>query len=200
MSEEKVDVKLDVIVKEEKILRQRSHDVRREEIVEQNLFERLKRVLETTTGIGIAAIQIGIPLRYAVMRKPDGKGGVEYFELVNPKIIDRDVLPQPFRGEGCLSFPGKSLTTMRHHMIKVEHGYPEDRKVEEHDKTLGAIAIQHEIDHMDGILFMDRNASTTKLLSKRKIGRNDPCPCGSGKKYKKCCLIKSQTAKVMEKK
>jgi uncharacterized protein YecA (UPF0149 family) len=44
--------------------------------------------------------------------------------------------------------------------------------------------IQHEIDHMDGILIID------KEYKSNNVGRNDPCPCGSGKKYKKCCISK----------
>jgi len=55
---------------------------------------------------------------------------------------------------------------------------------------LEAICVQHEIDHLNGITIHDRENKSKPIISEKKIGRNDPCPCGSGKKYKKCCLKK----------
>ena len=54
-------------------------------------------------------------------------------------------------------------------------------------RLLESICVQHEIDHLNGITIHDRKRETTVKVEK-KVGRNDPCSCGSGKKYKKCCL------------
>ena len=56
-------------------------------------------------------------------------------------------------------------------------------------RTLEAVCVQHEIDHLNGIVCMDRKVNIT-IVADKKIGRNEPCPCESGKKYKKCCLRK----------
>ena len=62
---------------------------------------------------------------------------------------------------------------------------PEDEN--DMDGLLECICVQHEIDHLNGVVCMDRKVNTT-IVKDAKVGRNEPCPCGSGKKYKKCCL------------
>ena len=57
---------------------------------------------------------------------------------------------------------------------------------------LESVCVQHEIDHLNGVVCMDRKVNTT-IVKDKKIGRNEPCPCGSGKKYKKCCINKELT-------
>ena len=56
-------------------------------------------------------------------------------------------------------------------------------------RTLEAVCVQHEIDHLNGVVCMDRKIDTT-YRAEKKPGRNEPCYCGSGKKYKKCCIGK----------
>ena len=56
-------------------------------------------------------------------------------------------------------------------------------------RTLESVCVQHEIDHLNGVVCMDRKVNTT-IVKDKKVGRNEPCPCGSGKKYKKCCIGK----------
>ena len=67
--------------------------------------------------------------------------------------------------------------------------WEESKKEDQELRTLEAVCVQHEIDHLNGIVCMDRKVNTTIVVDK-KIGRNEPCPCESGKKYKKCCLRK----------
>ena len=55
-------------------------------------------------------------------------------------------------------------------------------------RILESVCIQHEIDHLNGMTIHHRKVDTT-IRAEKKIGRNAPCPCGSGKKYKRCCLI-----------
>jgi len=54
---------------------------------------------------------------------------------------------------------------------------------------LESVCVQHEIDHLNGVVCMDRKIDTT-YRAEKKPGRNEPCYCGSGKKYKKCCIGK----------
>ena len=155
---------------------------------------------ERKDGIGLAANQVGIDASVAVVnvREP--------IILINPTIVKQwDEVPYY---EGCLSYKGKGINTKRYKNIIItteqEEGElyfsgaenPSDGKgswekkssdkQDEELRTLEAVCIQHEIDHLNGMTIHDRQIITT-VVNDDKIGRNDPCHCGSGKKYKKCC-------------
>ena len=134
-------------------------------------------------AIGMSANQIGLPYRVAVIQV---KG--DPIILINPVIIEKTNQIKPTK-EGCLSYPGQELRVPRYGRIvvesklgRIESGGNSDTW-EEHLET---IAIQHEIDHLNGITIMD--SGLKPVISDLKTGRNAPCPCGSGKKHKKCCL------------
>ena len=151
-------------------------------------------------GIGLAANQVGIDAQVAVVnvREP--------LVLINPKIIEKHN-EIPFY-EGCLSYPGKGVHTKRYRDVVIQTAQEESgwyfsgaesptdgkgswekeqgKKQDAELRTLESVCVQHEIDHLNGIVCMDRGVDTTVRVEK-KIGRNEPCHCGSGKKYKKCC-------------
>ena len=154
-------------------------------------------------GIGLAANQVGIDASVAVVnvREP--------IVLINPEIVSRET-EIPYY-EGCLSFPGKGCHTKRYETIEVKSdnvdgtmvfsgvdtgeeakGTWEDgqQKQNRELRTLEAVCVQHEIDHLNGMRILDRAQELTIRRTERKIGRNEKCPCGSGKKYKKCCIGK----------
>ena len=166
--------------------------------IAKNLFNVLN---ERKDGIGLAANQVGIDASVAVVnvREP--------IILINPKIIEVwDKIPYY---EGCLSYPKKGVQTERYKniIIKTEQdesnwyfsgeenpsdgkGSWEDSQRKKEDaelRLLETVCVQHEIDHLNGIVCMDRQMVTT-IVNKNKINRNDPCHCGSGRKYKKCCM------------
>ncbi len=168
--------------------------------IAQVLFETLN---ERQDGIGLAANQVGIDAAVAVVnvREP--------IILINPKIIEvHNEIPYY---EGCLSFQGKAVNTKRYRDIIIETAQIESKlyfsgapnptdgkgsweddtknKNNEEVRLLESVCVQHEIDHLNGITLMDRQMITT-ITNETKIGRNDPCYCGSGKKYKKCCMNK----------
>ena len=169
------------------------------ETIATKLFQILN---ERGDGIGLAANQVGIDAQVAVVnvREP--------IVLINPKIVSRET-EIPFY-EGCLSYPGKGVNTKRYETVEVKSdtvegtmifsgvdtgesgkGSWEDSEVKEdrHVRTLEAVCVQHEIDHLNGIRCLDRVVDTTIRVEK-KPGRNEPCPCQSGKKFKKCCINK----------
>jgi peptide deformylase len=156
---------------------------------------------ERKDGIGLAANQVGIDASVAVVnvRNP--------IILINPEIVKQwDEVPYY---EGCLSFKGKGINTKRYKNIVItteqEEGElyfsgaenPSDgkgsweredsNKQEQELRLLEVICVQHEIDHLNGMTIHDRQMITT-IVNELKIGRNDPCSCGSEKKYKKCCM------------
>jgi peptide deformylase len=163
--------------------------------------ELLEILAERKDGIGLAANQVGIDASVAVVnvREP--------IVLINPEIVSRET-EIPFY-EGCLSFPGKGCHTKRYETVEVKSdnvdgtmifsgvdtgeeakGTWEDgqQKQNKELRTLESVCVQHEIDHLNGMRILDRAQELTIRRTERKIGRNEKCPCGSGKKYKKCCI------------
>ena len=154
-------------------------------------------------GIGLAANQIGIDASVAVVnvREP--------IVLINPEIVSRET-EIPYY-EGCLSFPGKGCHTKRYETVEIKSDNvdgtmifsgvdtgvqakgtweKDENKQEREIRTLEAVCVQHEIDHLNGMRILDRAQELTIKRTTPKIGRNEKCPCGSGKKYKKCCIGK----------
>jgi peptide deformylase len=131
-------------------------------------------------GVGLAAPQIGIAKHIAIIRL----GGGVNLDLVNAKL-EKGFDPVLFTQEGCLSFPGRSEDTTRFQEV-----YLKDNLVYPHTFVATgflAVVCQHELDHLNSVLFMDRVVKTPLVLVKKhKAGPNDKCPCGSDKKYKKC--------------
>ena len=158
---------------------------------------------ERKDGIGLAANQVGIDAQVAIVnvREP--------LVLINPKIVSKET-PITYY-EGCLSYPGKGISTQRYRDVIVEtaqseagwyfSGAPslndnskgswekEQVKNKDERRLLESICVQHEIDHLNGITIHDRQVNMT-ITTETKVGRNEPCICGSGKKYKKCCIGK----------
>jgi peptide deformylase len=163
------------IITDINVLRKKNEPVKIDEVAE--LVSMLEQELASsfTPGVGLAAPQIGINKTIAIVRLKTDEYE-ENYNLVNPFIIDRQ---QGFinRNEGCLSLPGKAINTRRYKEILVKDDFHPAGFV-----VIGfpAVVVQHEIDHLEGMLIIDR------AVGKDKVGRNDLCPCGSGKKYKKC--------------
>lgn len=114
------------------------------------LIDELMRVMKKANGVGLAAPQLGILQRIIVIAPPD----VRPQALINPKILKKD--GEQIGVEGCLSIPGLYGDVMRADYVEVE-AY--DRKGREYVfelEGLPARVVQHEIDHLDGILFIDR--------------------------------------------
>ena len=115
--------------------------------------------------VGLAAPQIGVPLRIAVVDitgHPKAKDPHGLMVLINPKVTDRSEGSKVSR-EGCLSLPDLTANVRRPRRATVQFG---DREVEA--KGFEARCILHEIDHLDGILFLDRVASITDDLFRRQ--------------------------------
>jgi peptide deformylase len=137
----------DCIVTNEKDLRQLSIITTMEEAKELRLRQRLKSANKTawTKGAGLTAIQIGVPLRFAWF-SINGSDEI----LLNPEIVD--VKGQHiFKNEGCLSIPESYIDTERYSYIE----YISEGKLKK-AMNFKAVLIQHEIDHMNGTLNIDR--------------------------------------------
>lgn len=143
------------------------------EIVKKLDLELVNSAKNGFPGIGLSAPQIGIYKRVAIIRTEK-----ESINLVNP-VIEKSYDLEMFSGEGCLSFPNQFENTLRYQEIHVKNDIEPKNFIA---TGLLAVVIAHEIDHLDGKLLPD-----FAIKKKAKNRPNDPCSCGSGKKYKKCC-------------
>ena len=118
-------------------------------------------------GIGLAANQVGIDAQVAVVNVK------EPIVLVNPKIVSRE--EEVRYHEGCLSFPKKGVNTKRYKIVEIEtDNYKSNLTFGAGDTDLDlleSVCVQHEIDHLNGIVCMDRKIDTT-YRAEKKIGRN----------------------------
>lgn len=176
-----------MVIQDEKKLRQISLPCNSfEEGME--IADKLKEEVIHHSAYGLSAIQIGIPKRVFIMRTNKDE---DWTVIINPTLESQESdQDRMFYEEGCLSFPGIKVVTHRPSNIVVINTI-KDGKTEKYALSdLDAIVFQHELDHLNGKLMFDRRALSVPQshnLGKDKINRNDICPCGSKKKYKKCC-------------
>ena len=160
-----------IITEPNKLLRQISKPVVNVGKEEQELMNDMLDTMYEANGIGLAAIQIGIPKRIIVMDiGKDGKKEPRYF--VNPVIVNKDLVKNTHE-EGCLSVPEQFAEIDRPSKCEVEYlDYNGKRQLLKADGLL-ATCIQHEMDHLEGILFIDylsklKKSMIIKKLSKKK--------------------------------
>lgn len=172
-----------IIINDEEALRVKCEDVTLDEAKE--IIALLENELRESArlgrpGIGLAAPQIGIAKKVAIVRIEDLK-----IDLINCKIeVGYD--PAIFKGEGCLSFPNKYEDTIRYQEIVVTDNLTYPHRFVATGIT--AVVCQHEIGHWNSDLFTDHiSPKPQPVVVKTKTRPNEPCTCGSGKKYKKCC-------------
>ena len=154
----------------EDILRKKSEPVRVVNRRVKKLIKDLKdTLLANSNGIGLAAPQINFHSRVILVRlggrNDDDEPGPP-LALINPEIIEASHEQRDF--DGCLSLPGLFAVTVRPHYLRVtgldEWGQPFDRVFEGFD----AVVVHHEIDHLDGVLFIDRVESVDDLYRVRE--------------------------------
>jgi peptide deformylase len=133
----------------------------------QRLIDDMTETMYAAPGIGLAAPQIGVPLRVCVIDLSVGKRGGELITLVNPEFVEREGMQ--LEDEGCLSVPGFNATVARPARVVVR-GLDRTGTARTVEGTgLLARALQHEIDHLDGVLFLDRLRGIRRDIIVRKI-------------------------------
>ena len=152
------------------ILRQVSKPVENVGREEQKLMDDMLETMYAANGIGLAAIQIGVPKRIIVMdiSKDENKKEPKYF--VNPKIKNKDNQKSTYE-EGCLSVPNQFAEIDRPKKCDVEYlDYNGEKKTLIAEGLL-ATCIQHEMDHLEGILFIDYLSKLKKSMIIKKLSK-----------------------------
>lgn len=142
-----------IITYPNKILRTKSAPVTQEEINSseiKKLIAEMRKELKKSQGIGLAAVQIGVLKQVILVEMNE-----EVHAFVNPKIIKKSWKKSAIE-EGCLSVPGVNGYVKRSAWIKIRVLDEDGSKVELKAENLASIIFQHEIDHINGVLFIDK--------------------------------------------
>lgn len=139
------------------ILRQKSKRVRTIDGSIQRLIGNMIETMHSSGGVGLAAPQVGVPLRVIVIGIPEG----EDIALINPKIVRRT--GERLVTEGCLSIPGYFGEVKRAQSVRVKGRDLSGKEIRIKAEELLAQALEHEIDHLNGVLYIDHLESTDKL-------------------------------------
>lgn len=175
----------EILTSEHPVLRQKAKKVKRVDASIQKLIDDMLDSMHEANGLGLAAPQIGVGLRVLVIEMPadDTDDSVEArmrddhrvtyngekYVLVNPEIVKAE--GEQFGEEGCLSIPGYVGLVRRAMKVTVKGLDRKGKEVKYKGEGLLARAFQHEIDHLDGILFTDRLEKPEHLLKLTKEGR-----------------------------
>ena len=159
-----------ILTEPNQILRQISKPVEKVGKEEQKLMNDMLDTMYSANGIGLAAIQIGVPKRIIVMDLSKDKNKKEPRYFVNPVIKDKDILKSTYE-EGCLSVPNQFAEIDRPKKCVVEYlDYYGKKKILKAEGLL-ATCIQHEMDHLEGILFIDYLSKLKKSMIIKKLSK-----------------------------
>ncbi len=123
----------------------------------QKLIDDMIDTMRANSGVGLAAPQVGVPLRIVVIEMP----GEEVITLINPQIVKRQ--GERVVDEACLSVPGYQGEINRSVMVKVKAQDRQGKEIRIKGEGLLAQALEHETDHLDGTLYLDHVESPDKL-------------------------------------
>lgn len=165
---------LPIITAPDPVLKQLSRPVEAVDDALRALMDNMLESMYAAPGIGLAAIQVGVPIRAIVMDISNDEAGPEPRHYVNPEVIWHSDELTLYK-EGCLSVPEHYAEIERPSEAKIKYLDYDGNQQEIHVTGLLATCIQHEIDHLDGVLFIDhlsgvkRNIIIRKLVKARKL-------------------------------
>jgi len=133
----------------------------------QRLVDDMIETMYAAPGIGLAATQVGVPLRVFVIDLSLGRSSGQLIVMANPKFVTRE--GTQLEEEGCLSAPGFNATVVRPQRVVVSGLDRNGVEQTLEGKDLLARAFQHEIDHLDGVVFIDRLRGIKRDMIVRKI-------------------------------
>ncbi len=130
------------------------------------LAAKMCELMRAAGGVGLAAPQVGLPIRLFVAN-PAGPAGAEDRAFVNPEIVDRQGQLQ--EEEGCLSVPGVNGRIKRSAGVTIRAVGLDGRSFQQTGEGLLARVFQHEMDHLDGTLILDRMSALARLANRRTL-------------------------------
>jgi peptide deformylase len=162
-----------ILTEPNKLLRQISEKVEKVGDEEKRLMDDMFETMYAANGIGLAAIQIGIPKRIIVMDISKDINNKKPIYFINPIILQKGTNKSTYE-EGCLSVPDQFAEIERPSKCEIEHlDYNGDKQLLKAEGLL-ATCIQHEMDHLEGILFIDYLSKLKKSIIVKKLSKKKP--------------------------
>ena len=159
-----------ILTEPNKILRKKSLKVEKVDEELQTLMNDMTETMYAAPGIGLAAIQVGVPKRVLVIDISQKEGIKNPMYFINPEIINKSEDKSIYE-EGCLSVPGQFAEIERPANCHVKYldYYGEPKEI----KAIGMLAtcIQHEMDHLEGVLFIDYLSKLKKSMIMKKLSK-----------------------------
>ena len=146
-----------ILTADEPILRERTKRVSTFDASLHRLLDDMLETMRDAPGVGLAANQVGVPLQVAIIEVDD-----KITELVNPQVVKG--AGEQIDWEGCLSIPGYVAEVVRHQKVTVKARDRHGREFRVRGTELLSRALQHEIDHLNGILYIDHLESLEELV------------------------------------
>ena len=162
-----------ILTEPNKLLREISKPVKGVNAEEKKLMDDMLDTMYSANGIGLAAIQIGVPKRIIVMDISKDENKKEPMYFVDPIIKNKNSEKSTYE-EGCLSVPNQFAEIDRPNTCEVEYLDYEGKKKLLKAEGLLATCIQHEMDHLEGILFIDYLSKLKKTMILKKLSKNKP--------------------------
>ncbi|HHI77065.1 MAG TPA: peptide deformylase [Gammaproteobacteria bacterium] len=170
---------LDILHFPDPRLRNRARPVTEVDERVQRLIDDMFETMYAAPGIGLAAIQVNVPLRVVTIDISEERD--QPLALVNPEILEREGVEE--MDEGCLSVPGVYEKVQRAERIRFRALDREGRPFEQEADGLLAVCVQHEIDHLDGKLFVDYLSNLKRQRIRKKLEKEarqaQPVPAGT---------------------
>jgi peptide deformylase len=148
-----------IIKMDNPVLHQKAKKVRKIDDSIQKLIDNMIETLHDIEGVGLAAPQVGVPLQVVVIQLPDEE---DVITLINPEVVKISEETEMMM-EGCLSLPGYNADVKRSTSIAVRAHDRQGKLIRVKGEGLLAQALQHETDHINGIVFVDHLESVDKL-------------------------------------
>ncbi len=167
----------EILIIGDPLLSRRADPVERIDAEIVRLAQDMVETVHAAPGIGLAAPQVGVGKRVIVVDLSVGEDEDQLHVLVNPEIVAAE--GEDICEEGCLSVPDIREKVLRPRRVKVRGLDLEGRTVEIEGEDLLARALCHEIDHLDGVLFVDRLSSLKRALIKKKLRKNSAAAHGT---------------------
>ena len=149
------------------LLKKRSKEVDRIDGEVKKLILDMAETMYDTNGIGLAACQVGIPQRIIVLDVSPIDPNQSFFAMINPEIIFEE--SEIEHEEGCLSVPDCLEKVKRKEKVHVRGISPEGKEMEVSGEGILAFALQHEIDHLNGVLILDRISRLKREIYRNKL-------------------------------
>ena len=149
------------------VLKKRCKDVEEVDEEVKKLIHDMRETMYHASGVGLAACQVGVPRRVIVMDVSPIDPDQGFFALINPEIVHEE--GEIDYEEGCLSVPDCTEKVKRKEKVRVKGVTPEGEAMELAGEGILSIALQHEIDHLNGVLILDRISRLKREIYRNKL-------------------------------